>query len=1342
MSLVAGFAILLFAALPSASCRASLAAGHGNGAGLQAIDCSAVSEHSDELIVDDWSVNLLQITLDRQAVSALATPTAAPPVLPTDVVAASEEAEDSSAADAFLLVMLGIAIGGVITLIAKEVVAITNAKDSPVWHRRLSFGADIPEDFDPGESWAALGTLTSSVVRRKKLVIRCWVFAAIVGAVAITQMSVIMSNTLSPSKGMVSYEHDKLFEARFPGRARGASYALVIEGEEGRRILDTPNFDAFSKELRDELNESGQLIEYDSNTTFWEENRIPAQSMFVSENKQATFITWSINASVDSDEAFAFGMTSRPIVDKKIKMLSGITYHGITGLTYAVAEAVIDMERVLITVDCIVTPVVIGVLWWMLGTWRLLIVPGSTLVVSTLVTAGMISTSSIFVAIHIAAPSLMMCILVAMGMDYSLFILTRFKEELRAARKSLEQDPAAARTPTSRRPKVDMESVISKTMQTAGFMVLASGCLLLITISMLTLFPISFIRSIGVAAFFALGNTMLVNLTLPPAILASYPDFFSAIEDDVEPTEDDGDGLAPPSRRRSLSGKGLLATAASAKSTLENALKTSKPGRVYSAAWIRVAQTVTTWPGNALAIAASVVLVVCVGSYAVDLQTSNDLTMLIPRGTQAGDAYTRLRFHFGAGTVAPYMVMMEPVGGGTIMDEDFWHASQKVLHSYANEIPATDPDSFIFPSFAAGREVPWLLVRTCEGLFGGTDRSACKYPHFLLEHFANPERTAMWGYIRTGFDPFSHQGVEWLKKIRQLSEDHLVKSGVKIVIAGVGTNYNDVSIALDSAFPYIASANLLAVMIASGFVFHSVFVPMVQILSIVFTLTVCYGITVLVYQLGALEWTGLGCVAANGGIPSMGPVISFPFTVGLCLDYDVFLLTRIREFRTFQMPANKAIQHALCSTGSIISVAGFIMAFTFAGLLVSGMGIINVNALILFVAIFYDAFFVRTMLMPAVQSALGARIWWPSDLSIAHQPAINGKLGGPQPVKANAAAATAASVAAPLPRVGRSRSPSARKASGSRGSASAAKDTGPGGRDPVRRSWLGCCRRRERTSAPASRFFPEPGADGRSLQLVDADWQCIENVSSSTIQDLVRMVAEVENGQWGSPVEDSPPDYDLYVQDDPKCPVSTYAALVVVDRNEASLQEIMDASPYSCIATHLSNSSEPCSFTPLFERTAETLSAPPGRGKPAIHVDQLNVFRRAFGFENGRTNHHIACDYAECTDDDGSTCYAWTFVGVYSPAVETSLQSRPQLRRKLREKAESVAGPDDGVLVNHIVGVVVREVDDEWQIGVVMKVDPGLPFFAPRWAAEQALRAMIEDCTNGVLKDLLGDRSI
>jgi uncharacterized membrane protein YdfJ with MMPL/SSD domain len=211
-------------------------------------------------------------------------------------------------------------------------------------------------------------------------------------------------------------------------------------------------------------------------------------------------------------------------------------------------------------------------------------------------------------------------------------------------------------------------------------------------------------------------------------------------------------------------------------------------------------------------------------------------------------------------------------------------------------------------------------------------------------------RPATYLDVRLDIDPYSPMGVQWLKDTRAVLDNFTVNAttcpgGIELFLSGSAALSEDAVTAVYGVFPYMISATLATSFLVVGISFRSIFVPLRAVVTICLTLLWVYGLAVMVYVDGAWDGLGIPGLSANVGPPGeinwFAPVMCFSILVGLGLDYDIFLLTRIVEFRDQGYTEKASIMMGLCKTGGIITAAGIIMAIAFSGLLFSSEMLLN-----------------------------------------------------------------------------------------------------------------------------------------------------------------------------------------------------------------------------------------------------------------------------------------------------------------------------------------------------------------------------------------------------------------
>ncbi|MGB8022630.1 MAG: MMPL family transporter [Candidatus Nanopelagicales bacterium] len=169
---------------------------------------------------------------------------------------------------------------------------------------------------------------------------------------------------------------------------------------------------------------------------------------------------------------------------------------------------------------------------------------------------------------------------------------------------------------------------------------------------------------------------------------------------------------------------------------------------------------------------------------------------------------------------------------------------------------------------------------------------------------------------------------------------------------------------------FVVLATLVLLFLLTG----SVLVPVKALLMNILSLGASFGILVLIFQDGHFE--GLLGFAATGGIEAILPVIIFAFAFGLSMDYEVFLLSRIKEFHDQGYSNDDAVRLGLQRTGRIITSAALLIVIVFAGFVLGELLAIKQNGVALAIAVLIDATLVRIILVPATMTLLGDWNWW------------------------------------------------------------------------------------------------------------------------------------------------------------------------------------------------------------------------------------------------------------------------------------------------------------------------------------------------------------------------------
>ena len=202
----------------------------------------------------------------------------------------------------------------------------------------------------------------------------------------------------------------------------------------------------------------------------------------------------------------------------------------------------------------------------------------------------------------------------------------------------------------------------------------------------------------------------------------------------------------------------------------------------------------------------------------------------------------------------------------------------------------------------------------------------------------------------------------------------LAKAPQVISVTGTTAFNNDVSDKLSGALtPFLILIVVLALILLL-LVFRSILVPVKAALGFLLSLGASMGVVTLVFQEGHLS--GLFGVEATGPILSFLPVLVIGILFGLAMDYEVFLVARIKEAHSHHGDARRAIGDGMRDSARVVTAAGLIMAAVFTAFIFGGEATIKAIGLALAVGVVVDAFIVRMTLVPAVLHLLGESAWW------------------------------------------------------------------------------------------------------------------------------------------------------------------------------------------------------------------------------------------------------------------------------------------------------------------------------------------------------------------------------
>jgi RND superfamily putative drug exporter len=210
--------------------------------------------------------------------------------------------------------------------------------------------------------------------------------------------------------------------------------------------------------------------------------------------------------------------------------------------------------------------------------------------------------------------------------------------------------------------------------------------------------------------------------------------------------------------------------------------------------------------------------------------------------------------------------------------------------------------------------------------------------------------------------------------VRELRDDVIPGvGGEEIYVSGFVAGQIDFSSYLSQRIPYFFAAVLMLSFLLLMMVFRSLLVPLKAVIMNLLSIGAAYGVVVMIFQWG---WGASLFNTSGGPIEPFIPMMMFAIVFGLSMDYEVFLLSRVKEeYDRTGDPVN-SVADGLAATARVITAAAAIMVVVFGSFILEENRIIKMMGLGLAVAIFIDATLVRMLLVPATMELLGEKNWW------------------------------------------------------------------------------------------------------------------------------------------------------------------------------------------------------------------------------------------------------------------------------------------------------------------------------------------------------------------------------
>ncbi|AIQ12342.1 MMPL family transporter [Paenibacillus durus] len=238
---------------------------------------------------------------------------------------------------------------------------------------------------------------------------------------------------------------------------------------------------------------------------------------------------------------------------------------------------------------------------------------------------------------------------------------------------------------------------------------------------------------------------------------------------------------------------------------------------------------------------------------------------------------------------------------------------------------------------------------------------------------SDSEQVAMITVIpKTG--PADSKTKDLVNLIRDKAEGINTQDHVELMVTGSTAVDIDISAKLNQALPKFLLLIVGLAFVLLAVVFRSILVPLKAVLGYLLTITATLGFVVFVVQDG--NWIHMFGIPEPGPVLNYLPILTAGILFGLAMDYEMFLVSRMREEYSHTGDASKAILEGIGNSGAVVTSAGFIMIAVFAGFIFAEDPVIKAMGISLSFGILFDAFVVRLAIVPAVMRLLGRSAWY------------------------------------------------------------------------------------------------------------------------------------------------------------------------------------------------------------------------------------------------------------------------------------------------------------------------------------------------------------------------------
>ncbi len=491
-----------------------------------------------------------------------------------------------------------------------------------------------------------------------------------------------------------------------------------------------------------------------------------------------------------------------------------------------------------------------------------------------------------------------------LGVDYSLLMTSRFREELALRPDGPDRVADAVRV----------------TVSTAGRAVFFSGLTVLLGLLGLVLFEFMILRSVGIAGAIVVGLAVVSALTLQPAlltILGPRIDRFAIRKVDPRPSAD--------------------------------------------GPWARLARRVMRHPVAVLVPTLGFLLLL--GSPFLHVRFNAPDASILPPEVPSRAAFDRLLANFGEGEFAPLVIAIRTTGDAATP------GNLAALYDYSRRLSGDARITRVDSLVDVDRR---LTLQQYQLLYADPNGPRDRYVQTALAATTRGDLTAFTIY--TPYGPNRDEGKALVASLRDASGPLVPPAGMKVLVGGGAADVTDVVDRVRADFPRTALFIIVSTYLVLFALLRSVILPAKALVMNTLSIVASFGALVWIFQDGNLS--ALLGFQPVGFVETTQPVILFCVLFGLSMDYEVFLLSRMKEVWDRTGDNTEAVARGLERSGRIVTSAALIVVLVASSFAFADIVLIKALGVGMAIAVALDATVVRALLVPATMRLLGRWNWW------------------------------------------------------------------------------------------------------------------------------------------------------------------------------------------------------------------------------------------------------------------------------------------------------------------------------------------------------------------------------